>query len=263
MKQPGYKGMESSEASTKKISGHLNEYDYAKLIGGEVNKGGQTSKKDVVDSNHGTHSVKSGRKWQIFLYGKSRFETDIVLKGIGNVSSLMIDCIDAVPPTRQEREENKEASKLRLQAPMRALASELENPDVLAAFLQKAAFEGGEVDYWSILPPDVDQTSAELDEKAFHVFHVNDVIPAIVDNIRVVNSKARNRTQRDDQKVVFKSGKNLGEIEIRTDPSNYRRAKMWFMAAEVLRLLRFHVDIEENPHPQVYVYGQAKNLVIP
>ena len=262
-KQPGYKGMESDEASAKKVSGHLNEFDYAELIGGEVNKGSQTSKKDVVDSKHGTHSVKSGKKWQIFLYGKSRFERDTVLKGIGNVSSLMIDCIESLPPTREEREANREESKLKLQAPMRALASELEKPNILAAFLHKAAFEGGEVDYWSILPPSVDQTRAELDQKAFHVFHVDDVISTIVDNIHVVNSKARNRTQRDDQKVVFRTGKVLGEIEMRTDRHNYRRAKMWFMAAEVLKLLTFWVEFEGNPHPQVYVYGKAKQLVIP
>ena len=105
------------------------------------------------------------------------------------------------------------------------------------------------MDYWSILPPSVDQTRAELDQKAFHVFHVEDVISTIVDNIQVVNSKARNRTQRDDQKVVFRTGKVLGEIEIRTDRHNYRRAKMWFLAAEVLRLLTFWVEFEGNPHP--------------
>lgn len=262
-RRPRHKGMESAEASAKKIGGHLNEFDYAELIGGEVNKGSQTSKKDVVDVKHGTHSVKSGKKWQIFLYGRSRFESDTVLKGIGDVSSLLINCIESLPPTREEREANPEESKLRLQAPMRALASELEKPKILAAFLHKAAFEGGEVNYWAILPPTVDQTRAELDQKAFHVFHADDVITTIVNNIQVVNSKARNRTQRDDQKVVFRSGKNLGEIEIRTDPTNYRRAKMWFMAAEVLNLLRFNVEFAGNPHPQIYVYGQAKNLVIP
>lgn len=44
------KGMSPEEASMRKIAGHLNEHDYAKLIGATVNKGSHTRKKDVMDS---------------------------------------------------------------------------------------------------------------------------------------------------------------------------------------------------------------------
>lgn len=260
---PGYKGMESGEASAKKISGHLNEYDYAQLIGGQVNKGSQTSKKDVIDALHGTHSVKSGKKWQIFLYGKSRFEQDTVLRGIGEVSAIVIECIDSLPVRREDRERNKEAAKLALQSPMRMLAEELKKPRILEAFLHMAAFDGGEVNYWAILPPDIDQTRAELSEKGFHVFHVDDVVKTISGNIEVVNSKAHNRTQTDDQKVVFRCGTVLGEIEIRTDQRHYGRVKMWFLAKKVLEVLRENIVFEGNPHPQVSVYGRAKSLKLP
>lgn len=43
--------MTSDHASEVKIAGHLNEYDFAELIGGEVNLGAHTDKKDVIIAN--------------------------------------------------------------------------------------------------------------------------------------------------------------------------------------------------------------------
>ena len=40
-------------------------------------------KKDVIDSEGRSYSVKSGeKKWQIFLYGKKRFGEDYTFKGM-------------------------------------------------------------------------------------------------------------------------------------------------------------------------------------
>lgn len=252
--------MTSEEASVKKVSGHINEHDYAALIGGEVNRGAQSKKTDVVDRRHGTHSVKSGKKWQVFLYGKSRFETDNVLQGIGRVSNLLVDCINALPVDREERVRDSLPSKLALQAPMRELAWELKDRDILRAFFTLAAFDGGQVSYWAILPPDIDQTTASPECKRFHVFHQDDVIRVLMDRVEVVNSKARNRTQHDDQKVVFRTGMNLGEIEIRTDKQNYRRAKLWFQAKEVLRVLADGIDTTSSPSERLTLYGKAQSL---
>ena len=56
----------SSEISSqKKRSGHQTEIEYAELINGEVIKG--TQKGDVKDRNGNLYSVKSGKKWQVFL----------------------------------------------------------------------------------------------------------------------------------------------------------------------------------------------------
>lgn len=262
-KAPGYKGMTSEEASIKKVSGHINEFDYAALIGGEVNKGLQSKKTDVVDGRHGTHSVKSGKKWQIFLYGKSRFASDNVLKGVGRVANLLIDCIDALPLDRDERLRDSEPSKAAIQAPMQELAQELTDRNVLRAFLTLAAFDGGQVSYWAILPPEIDQTTAGPETKNFHVFHQDDVIRVLMDRVEVANSKARNRTQRDNQKVVFRTGKNLGEIEVRTDKQNYRRAKLWFLASEVLRVLGDGVPLVSSPNDRLTLYGKARSLEVP
>ena len=261
-KAPGYKGMTSEEASIKKVSGHINEFDYASLIGGEVNKGSQSKKTDVVDKRHGTHSVKSGKKWQIFLYGKSRFASDNVLKGVGRVSDLLIDCIDALPLDREERVRDSSSSKQAIQGPMQELALELANRNILRAFLTLAAFDGGQVSYWAILPPEIDQTTAAPESKKFHVFHKDDVIEVLMDRVEVVNSKARNHTQRDNQKVVFRTGKNLGEIEIRTDAQNYRRAKLWFLASEVLRVLGDDIPAVSTPSDRLTLYGKARSLSV-
>ena len=43
------RAMTSGHAREVKVSGHINEHHFAELIGGAVNKGTQTDKKDVVD----------------------------------------------------------------------------------------------------------------------------------------------------------------------------------------------------------------------
>jgi len=270
-KQPGYKGMESEDASLKKIAGHVNEDDYAELIGGQVNKGTQTDKKDVIDISHRTHSVKSGKKWQMFLYSRSRLEENTVLQGIGNIANLIIACIDSVPASRDDRQKSdssKQAAKIALQKPMQELASELQNPKIFKAFIQKTAFEDGQVDYLAILDPDIDQTSAKLDEKKFFVFNAKECVEIICYKAIVMNSKAQGKGQMDDQKVVFKAPNlkkpnsyvNIGEIEIRTDKQNYRRAKMWFDAKRILSLLIREISDFKELSPQIYVYGKAKRL---
>lgn len=83
-----------------------------------------------------------------------------------------------------------------------------------------------------------------------------------------MNSKAQGKGQMDDQKVVFKAPNlkkpnsyvNIGEIEIRTDKQNYRRAKMWFDAKRILSLLIREISDFKELSPQIYVYGKAKRL---
>ena len=84
------RAMTSEQASLKKISGHVNEYDFAELIGGEVNLGAPTDKKDVIDRQHRSHSVKGGTWWQIFLYARSRLLHNTIFRGIGNLADFMI-----------------------------------------------------------------------------------------------------------------------------------------------------------------------------
>lgn len=92
------RGMTSEAASAKKLRGHRLEQRFAEMIGGRVNRGSQQAKKDILDQNDRTHSVKSGKYWQIFLYRRSRLESNTIFQGL-QLSELMIECLDVFPKT--------------------------------------------------------------------------------------------------------------------------------------------------------------------
>ena len=55
------------------------------------------AKKDVIDPSGDAHSVKSGeKKWQIFLYRRSRFETDYGFQGMNGIGTLLIGILEMV-----------------------------------------------------------------------------------------------------------------------------------------------------------------------
>lgn len=90
------RAMSSEKASFVKLEGHRIERIYAGIIGGGTVKG--TSKKDVRDKLGKIHSVKGAQlKWQIFLYGRNRFERDF-----GNLGKIFMKCIDSFPEKRDE-----------------------------------------------------------------------------------------------------------------------------------------------------------------
>lgn len=262
MAQP-QKGMSSELASLKKRKGHENESHYARLINGTVNPGTRTRKKDVLDARGDTHSVKSGKKWQIFLYGRERLVNNTVLQGMGDIAPRMIDCIDSLPADRAAREANPDVAKAALQTPMRALAAELQDKRRLQAFWMKAAFEAGEVNFWALLPASIDQTTAPIKDKIFHVFDAKEAVTELCRNMVVGNSKAREgrSNETDDQKVVFRDkGKSLGEIELRTDQHNWGRMKLWLDAKKVVPLLQERIGFSCQPFPQVKAYGKVNKI---
>ena len=218
------RAMTTAHASQVKVAGHRNEDDFAALIGGEVNLGSHTDKKDVIDQQHRSHSVKAGTWWQIFLYGRERLRTNTIFQGLGQVANVMIACLDAYPPTYADYLRDKAAAKRRLQPEMRNLLAELQQPAIFRAFLDKALFDGGNADYLTVFPG---PAAAPAQGKTFHMFHKDDVVPTFADAVTLRNSKARNPSQMDDQKVTFRSNlhkKNIGEIEDRHDgPSTTRR----------------------------------------
>ena len=254
------RAMTSEQASVKKISGHDNEYHFAELIGGAVNLGSPTNKKDVIDQQHCSHSVKGGTWWQIFLYARSRLLTNTIFRGIGDLAELMIRCIDAFPEDRNDYLEDKQSAKIRLQEPMRLLKQEIEKPNIFSALLAKSFFNGGEVDYLSILPPDLPNT-LPLTEKHFHVFSQKDVVNLLSAHLEIQNSKARNRNQMDDQKVIFRfDNRNVGEIEIRTDSNtHYRQIKWRMQASAIFGILTSNLESVTPENQQISVYGSARN----
>jgi uncharacterized protein (DUF2461 family) len=66
--------------------------------------------------------VKSGeKKWQIFLYSRTRFETDYTFMAMNGLGKLFLKCIDSFPENRSEYLKNKRIYKEKLQEPMREL----------------------------------------------------------------------------------------------------------------------------------------------
>ncbi len=251
---PRRRAMTSAAASTKKVAGHEREHEFAALINGKVHTGDHTGKKDVVDKSCLAHSVKGGKVWQIFLYRRSRFVNNTEFQGIGDVTKIAIECIDAFPSTFAAYEANKPAAKAKLQIPMRKLCAELNKSLVFAGFIQKAFFNGNEVDYLTV----------KSNEK-FHVFASADVVD-ICKKFNVENSKARKAGETDDLKVLLKFPVypstrfvNIGEIEMRNDSDqHYQEVKFRINAENFLKILQKEVSGGFEERGKIIVYGKAR-----
>ena len=252
------RAMSSAHASEVKTAGHRNEVDFATLIGGEVQQGSHTDKKDVIDRQHRSHSVKAGTWWQIFLYGRQRLRTDAIFQGLGRVADIMIDCLDAFPPNRANYLADKVSAKQKLQLEMRKLLAELQDPRIFRAFLDKALFDGGNAQYLSIFPG---PAKTQADSKHFHIFHKDDVVDALAADVTLQNSKARRAGQMDAQKVTFRSAllqRDIGEIEVRTDSdTHYREMKFRLNSELVIQILTKLISESSELNPQLTTHGRA------
>ena len=200
-------------ARTYRQAGHDNALRFALELGlGEDYRNDPQAKKDVIDPSGDAHSVKSGStNWQLFLYGRNRFLTDDGFLALNGVGGLLVHCIDAFPPSYEGYRQNPAAAKERLKTPMRELKDRFQRKALLRGFLMKSIFNGGEVNYLTILSEDL-----------FHVFLNTDVVQLMGECFEVVNSKARNQSETDDQKVLFRhEGLNVGELEMRNDSTTH------------------------------------------
>lgn len=253
------RAMPPEKASEVKVQGHVNEHQFAALVGGSVNMGNHHDKRDVIDQKHGTHSVKSGHWWQIFLYGRERIATNTILRAIGGISRIMLDCIDAFPEDYDDYHgEAKDAAKRALQPHMRRLLEELQKPDIGRAFFEKALFDGGNAGYLSVYPG---PAKDPFEKKSFHVFHKDDVVRALTGDLSFANSKARNASQMSDQKVVLKSSllrRQIGEIEMRNDSAvHHREVKFRLNSPNVMSILRASLPPPTRASERIFTYGKA------
>lgn len=241
------RGSSSEHAREIRQAGH----DDAKLFALELGldedyQNDQKAKKDVVDPSGDTHSVKSGKKkWQIFLYRESRFEEFRVMNGIGEI---LINCINAFPQSYNDYILDKDSAKQRLRPHMVALANKLQEKHRLKAFIEKSMFNGGEVNYLTV-----------LDNGKYHVFHHKDVCSIMSEHLLVTNSEARNSGQTPEQKVVFKyQGVNLGEVEMRNDsPGHYREIRFNMMKPKAMKLLYENITTKIDYSETIVLYGEA------
>ena len=138
----GQRGGTSEQGRIYRQAGHDNALLFALFLGlDEDYQRDKKAKKDVIDPAGDAHSVKSGqKKWQVFLYSRSRIETDYGFKSLNGIGQLLLDCIDAFPPEYTDYQQNKLEYKKRLQIPMRRLKDRFQDKDLVKAFLSKSIF---------------------------------------------------------------------------------------------------------------------------
>ncbi len=244
------RGLVSDKARVIRQSGHNDATNFALLIGmKEDYKNDLKAKKDVIDPSGDAHSVKSGeKKWQIFLYGRNRFINDDGFQALNGVGGLLIHCIDAFPPSFEEYKKNENASKERLKTPMRELKDRFQRKALLRAFLSKSIFNGGEVDYLTV-----------LDNDKYHIFYSKDVISYLGDNFTVENSQMRSPGQHAEQKVLFKyQNNNVGELEMRNDSeTHYQQVRFNMIKSRVMEMLYHFSNKKHNYNECIIVYDTA------
>lgn len=207
------------------------------------------AKKDVIDPSGDAHSVKGGeKKWQVFLYGLARFESDYAWNSMNGIGALLAECINSFPLTYEEYQRDKNAAKQRLRIPMVELAERLQNRNLLRAFISKSLFNSGEVNYLTVKHDDL-----------FHVFLNSDVVQVLGACLEVCNSKAITAGQTPEQKVLFRyKGKTLGELEMRNDsPIHYREVRFNMMKPKIIEALFDNIELVRSYSSNVRVYGNA------
>jgi len=280
----------SQISSDKKLQGHLNEDFYASLIGAKTIKG--HGKSDVEDSAGHFHSVKSGKKWQIFLYSMDRIERSKFLK-------ILTPCLEAFTPNYENylqdrtkciaykeahvkhngRQQTKLlsnnqleselspneyiAAKERLAAATRNVCQSLYEKEFLKNFLDEAIFNINEVQYLAI------RDDTYLQDKIFKVFARDDVLKILSSRLFPAVSRAGYVPEDynvDGQKTLLKYSKeggkekNIVELEVRNDSAaHYRQLRFNMYSHDALSIL---IDTL-GPTPQrkiknqIWFYGKA------
>src|SRR3990172_4591780 len=141
------RALSSAGARQVRQQGHDDALEFALSIGLPSDyQNDPHAKKDVIDLSGDAHSVKSGqKKWQIFLYGLGRFESDDAFRVMNGIGALLVECIKSFPDTFEEYASDKMAAKGRLRVHMKALLEKLSEKPRLRAFFNKSLFNGGEV----------------------------------------------------------------------------------------------------------------------
>lgn len=244
------RGLSSDDARKVRQQGHDDAYEFAMLIGLDNDyQNDVVAKKDVIDLSGDAHSVKSGnKKWQLFLYGHSRFSTDDFFQTMNGIGQLLVQCIEAFPENFSDYEANKITAKENCRIPMRKLAELFQEKRRVRAFINKAMFNAGEVNYLTVKHND-----------KFHIFLNKDVVTVFADAVIVENSKARSANQVPEQKVIFKyDGKNLAELEMRNDSSiHYRQIRFNMLKPRMMKLLFDKLLMIKQISESVLVYGEA------
>jgi len=257
----------SSISSEKKLGGHSREEIFAGHIGGSVITGIQ--KADVKDKSGNLYSVKSGKKWQLFLYSFKRISKSEHLK-------VLQDCLESFTSDTKKyfedrvrcieykenyvrthgKEKTKQLSnscieealgyneyvnsKKNLKEKTKVVREALNDPVVLRSFLKEAIFNNDEVSMLAI------KDTTYKNDNLFKIFAREDVLDILCKELFVDVSKAGNVPEDynvDGQKTLLKylkngKSKNIGEIEVRNDSEiKYKSMRFNMYSEDALRLL--------------------------
>jgi hypothetical protein len=244
------RGLNSEDARNVRQKGHDDALEFALLIGLKSDyKNDISAKKDVIDISGDAHSVKSGnKKWQLFLYGITRFQTDDFFQTMNGIGQLLIKCIESFPESFEEYENDKQSAKDRCRQPMRELKELLQEKRRVRSFINKAMFNGGEVNYLTV-----------KEQNNYHIFLNEDVVSAFSDAVVVENSKAISKNQTPEQKVLFKyEGNNLAELEMRNDSKiHYRQIRFNMLKPRMMKLLFEKIPHTKTFGDRIFIYGKA------
>ncbi len=244
------RALSSEGARWVRQSGHNDALEFAIAIGLPRDyRNDSHAKKDVIDPSGDAHSLKSGeKKWQIFLYRLSRFQSDDAFKAMNGIGQLLVECINCFPAIFSDYRADKSSAKERLRVPMKALLAKFQDKSRLRAFLNKSLFNGGEVNYLTVKHHGV-----------FHVFLSQDVIDVLSENLEIANSRAIRIGDVPEQKVIFKyKGVNLAELEMRNDSEiHYREIRFNMVKPRVMGLLLEKLPVTANYNEKVLVHGSA------
>ena len=237
-------GMSSKKASRVKTRGHSKENLYVQLIGGTIVKG--TKKEDIKDKFGKFHSIKGGSemkggdgikgKWQLFLYKKSRFESDASFCG----KDIFIKILNLYPEKHEEYITKKSIIKENIKPYILELKTFLIDEKNKRKFIEQSIFSE-RVDYFVIYHNEI-----------FRIFDKCEIID-ILSNTLVVDI---NRTS---QKVVFKHKGNLvAEIEIRTtNDGKYPSILFNMLKHKICSILNYNNLKCEIITPNIYAYGKS------
>ena len=244
--------MSSDKARQVRRKGHEMAKKFASRIGvAKDYQNNPQAKKDVIDRSGDAHSVKSGEKWQIFLYRESRLAEDAGFEAMNGIGQALLECIRVFPKDIEMYRKNREVKhryKKALEPKMIAAKNLISKR--LKPFLHKAIFNAGEVTYLTIYVNE---------QHGFCVFHYEDVLDVLSQQISVENSQARTSKQYSNQKVLFRiDGVNAGELEIRNDSQqHYKEMKLRFIAEKITPVLRENIAPHESLFTDIHVHGKA------
>ena len=258
----------SKISSEKKKSGHRNEVIFASLINGDIKKG--TQKGDVEDESGALYSIKSGKKWQIFLYTLGRISKCKHL-------NILKPCIESFPENYDQYLKDRIAcitfkekyilthgrisakiltndevvrnvgnnvyisSKSLLKKNTEIITNKLKNKNIVRNFYNEALFNNDEVKFLAI------KDTTFKNDGFFKVFFKDDVLDILTDKTYAAVSKAGlvpEDYNEEGQKIIFcykkdnGSFKNIIEIEVRNESKiKYRLLRFNMYSKDTLFLL--------------------------